>query len=121
MIDALLEKVAFLHFLVADIFDWTIDNNENRVIIDNLNSWETAQKVPINRSYLTTARNSFSEARKHGFSEHDFQLIVDYLAIHLNRANMYALANDLYNLAKIDEELSSEENRFLQGFLTLKS
>ena len=114
MVCRILEEIAFLHFLVADISDWTIDNNENRVIIDNLKSWEIAQNVPINRSYLTTARNSFSKARKHGFSDDDFQLIVDYLAIHLNKANMYALANDLYNLAVIDEEFSSGENRFLQ-------
>jgi uncharacterized tellurite resistance protein B-like protein len=110
----ILEKITFLHFIVADISDWTIDNDKNRLIIDNLIGWEIAQKVPITSSYLNIARIAFSKARKHGFSEHDFQLLVDYLALHLSRANMYSLANDLQKLADIDDSLSLEENNFLQ-------
>ena len=79
-----------------------------------MKGWEIAQMVPITSSYLTTARIAFSKARKHGFSEHDFQLLIDYLALHLSRANMYALANDLQKLADIDDSVSLEENSFLQ-------
>jgi uncharacterized tellurite resistance protein B-like protein len=114
VVSDILSKIALIQFWVAEIRDWTIDIDESKFIIGNLRGWEVAQKVPITRSYLTTARISFSEARKHGFSDYDFQLIIDYLAIHLSRANMYALSNDLYNLANLDGSLSSEENRFLQ-------
>lgn len=115
ILSKILERIYFLLLSIAEQDDDLVDSEEEELIDRLFSEWENTPFESEDQDYRQRARKRFDE-----FVDNDYPLAtqrdtLEFLGLHLSRGNMFALLDDLLEVANIDEEFSEREEGFMSA------
>lgn len=115
LLSKVLERIHFLLLSMAEQEDDLVDAQEEKLIDRLFSEWESTPFQSEDQDYRKRARKRFDD-----FVENDYPLstqrdTLEFLGLHLSRGNMFALLDDLIEVANIDEEFSEREEGFMSA------